>query len=75
MAVDFNRIAAAAAEALLADDERRADRHVAKAPRFGRVGALAVGVGLGIAARAAYRRARSFDLEQVAGSLEDRLKG
>lgn len=76
MAVDdFNRIAAAAVEALLGGDEHPADRHVKKPRRFGGIGALALGVGLGVAARAAYRRARSIDLEQIAGSFEDKLKG
>ena len=75
MAVDYNRIAAAVVEALLGEEERAADRHGKSARRFGGVGALALGIGLGVAARAAYRRARSIDLEQVAGFVEDKLKG
>jgi hypothetical protein len=75
MAGDLNRIAAAAVEALLGEDERAANRHDESPRRFGGVGALALGVGLGVAVRAAYRRARNIDLEQVAGSIEDKLKG
>lgn len=75
MAVDFNRIAAAAVEALLGGDERPAERQVERPRRFGRVGAVALGVGLGVAAHAAYRRARNIDLEQIAGSFEDKLEG
>ena len=73
MAVDLNRIAAAV-EALLGDDERPEDRHRESPGRFGGVGALALGVGLGVAARAAYRRARKIDLEQFAGFVEGKLK-
>jgi len=76
MAIDFNRIAAAAVESYFGEDEHMADRHVeARHHRFGGVGALALGVGLGVAARAAYRRVRSIDLERVAGSVENKLSG
>jgi hypothetical protein len=75
MPIDVNRVAAAAFDALLDEGERSGDRQGAESRRrFGGVGALVVGVGLGVAARALYRRARSIDLEQTAASLEDKLK-
>jgi hypothetical protein len=76
MAVDLNRIATAALESFLQEDgEQPARRHEGRNRNhhLGGVGAVAVGVGLAVAARAAYNRARRIDLEQVAGAVEDRL--
>jgi hypothetical protein len=75
MAIDLNRIAAAAAESYLQDrrqpareeDAQGKDRHL------GGLGAVALGVGLAVAARAAYSRIRRFDLERAAGTVEDKL--
>lgn len=75
MAVDLNRIAAAAVEALLTGDQRPDDREAESRRRFRGVGALALGIGLGVAVRTAYRRARSLDLERIGGSVEDKLEG
>jgi hypothetical protein len=75
MAVDFNRIATAALESFLQDDGEQRARENESHHHFGRVGAVAVGVGLAVAARAAYNRARHIDLEQVAGAIEDKLGG
>jgi hypothetical protein len=77
MAVDFNRIAASALDAFLEDQrsEGRAPAHEKHGNRrLGGVGAVAMGVGLVVAARAAYRRVRSLDLERVAGAVEEKLR-
>jgi hypothetical protein len=75
MAVDLNRIATAALESFLQEDEQPARREESRNHHFGGVGAIAVGVGLAVAARAAYNRARGIDLEQIAGAVEDKLGG
>ncbi len=76
MAIDLSRIVTAAAEAYLGEDRQgspngRADGGAKR--RLGGVGALALGAGLAVAARAAYIRARRFDLERVADRVEDKL--
>lgn len=76
MAVDFNRIATAALESFLQEDgERVARQKESRNHHLGGVGAVAVGVGLAVAARAAYHRARRIDLERVAGAVENKLGG
>lgn len=72
MAIDIDRIAASALDAFLegkseerSQDERRNRRLL---------GGVALGVGLAVAARAVYSRARNVDLEQVAGAVEERLR-
>lgn len=75
MAVDLNRIATAALESFLGEDEQPARQNESRNHHLGGVGALAVGVGLAVAARAAYHRVRHIDLEQVAGAVEDKLGG
>lgn len=74
MAVDLNRIATAALESFLQEDgEQAARQNESRNHHLGGVGAVAVGVGLAVAARAAYNRARRIDLAQVAGAVEDKL--
>jgi hypothetical protein len=76
MAVDLNRIATAALESFLGEEgEQQARQNESRNHHFGGVGAVAVGVGLAVAARAAYHRARRIDLERVAGAVEDKLGG
>jgi hypothetical protein len=77
MAVDFNRIAASALDAFLENqrNEGHASAHEERGNRrLGGIGAVALGAGLAIAARAAYRRVRSLDLERVAGAVEEKLR-
>jgi hypothetical protein len=77
MAIDVDRIAASALDAFLEDgrNEKRAparEKHGNR--RLGGVGAIALGVGLAVAARAVYHRARSLDLERVASAVEEKLR-
>jgi hypothetical protein len=77
MGVDVERIVSAAAQSYLQGGERQGDASSRRRGGRGFLGGtrgVAVGVGLGLAARAAYRRVRKLDLEQVAGSVESRLK-
>jgi len=76
--IDVNRIASAAADAFLAPEghsqNAHDERHQSGSLRS--MGAVAVGVALALAARAAYSRARTnLDLEQVADAVEERLTG
>lgn len=75
MAVDINRIATAALESFLSEEEQPAQGRESGNRRWGGVGAVALGVGLAVGARAVYNRARRFDLERVAGAIEDKLSG
>ena len=74
MTVDLNRIAAAALESFLGEAQP-AGQNESRNHHLGGVGAVAVGIGLAVVARAAYNRARRIDLEQVAEAVEDKLKG
>jgi hypothetical protein len=72
--VDFNRIAAAAAESYLKVSEQSPNGETEREKhRFGGIAAVALGAGLAVAGRVVYKRARSFDLEQAAGKVEDKL--
>ena len=75
MAVDLNRIATAAVESFLQGDRHPARQEKSRNRRLGGVGAVAVGVGLAVAARAAYNRARRIDLERLAEAVENKLGG
>lgn len=76
MALDIGKVAAAAAEAYLRENERRSPNgKVEKHSRLGGAGAVALGVGLAVAARVVYSRAKRFDLATAAGKVEDKLGG
>ena len=76
MVVDVNRIAASALEAFLERDEsqRGGSKRQREGSRFGGIGAVALGAGLAVAARAAYNRARKLDLERIGGAIEEKLR-
>lgn len=84
-AIDINRIATAAADAYLrgASEQRQNGKNgrrseeskEGKDRHLGGVGAVALGVGLAVAARAAYNRARRFDLQSAAESVESKIRG
>jgi hypothetical protein len=77
MAVDINRIAASALQAFLENESDEGHAHAQekrRGRRFGGVGPVALGVGLAVAARATYHRARRLDLERVAGAVEEKLR-
>lgn len=77
MAIDIERIAASALDAFLEDqgDERGASaRETRGNRRLGPAAAVALGVGLTVAARVAYRRVRGLDLERVGAAVEERLR-
>ncbi len=75
MAIDIERVVAAAADSYLGGERGTDDRGGRGRGRLRGAGALALGVGIGLAAQAAYRRAREVDLETAASALEQRLKG
>ena len=77
MGIDLERVAAKAVYSFLHGDGDAArdgtperDRH-----RLAGAGSVAVGLAIGIAARTAYRRARDLDLEEVAGTVQEKLQG
>jgi hypothetical protein len=75
MQIDVSRIAVSAADALLDGENQSRNGGVPERRQgLGAAGAVAVGVVLGAAARAAYVRARSLDLERVASAVEERLR-
>lgn len=73
MPVDINRIATAAVESFLGEEGQPAKSAESKRRRLGGVGGVALGVGLAVGGRAVYNRVRRFDLEQVAGAVEEKL--
>jgi hypothetical protein len=74
-AIDLNKLASSAAEAYLQAAKEQTNGHAKdKHPRFGKGAAMAAGVGLTVATRAAYRRVRELDLEQVGTAVENKLK-
>ena len=76
MAIDIDRIAASALQTYLQNERNEGRTSALKRGnrRLGGVGAVALGVGLAVAARAAYSRVRGLDLEQVAGAIEEKLR-
>lgn len=74
MTIDVERIATAAVDSFLhAADDDRGDRS-GGGGGLRTAGGIAVGVGLGLAVRTAYRRVRSVGLEGAATALEQRLR-
>jgi hypothetical protein len=74
--LDPERLVRAAVEAYLdgASRERHGEReHDHARRRLSGGSALALGVAIGLGARALYRRARDLDLERVARTIERRL--
>ncbi len=73
MSIDIERLATAAVDSFLhgADDDHGGD---SRGRGLRTAGAVAVGVGLGVAARTAYRRVRAIDIEGAATALEQRLR-
>jgi hypothetical protein len=81
--LDVNQVLASAINAFMTPDggseaapskNGRASREARSG--LGSVGAVAVGAGLAVGARAAYSRARrKLDLERVADAVEQRIKG
>ena len=81
-AIDLNRVATAAAEAFLDGQDQSENGKVDDGDRGGGgagtilgLGTLAIGAGLALAARAAYHRVRSMDLDRLADAVEDRIEG
>jgi hypothetical protein len=77
VAVDINRIASSALETFLERGGREqggSKREKSGNRRLAGVRTVALGVGLAVAARAAYNRTRNLDLERVAGAVEERLR-
>jgi hypothetical protein len=80
--IDVERMAAAAIEAAFGENgsdrdsaATRSDSDAGNNHRFGAVAAVATGVVVATAARAAYKRAQGMDLEHVAELAEKRLQG
>jgi hypothetical protein len=75
MAVDISRMAASALDAYLEKERNEGrPREERGSRRLGGISAVALGVGLAVAARAVYNRARNLDLERVAGAVEEKLR-
>jgi hypothetical protein len=80
--IDVGRVVAAAVDAAFGENgsgrdstATRSDSDADNNHRFGTVAAVATGVVVATAARAAYKRARSVDLEHVAELAEKRIQG
>jgi hypothetical protein len=77
VALDLNKLASTAAETYLQAAKQQTNGNIETKSKHGRLSkgaGVAAGVGLTVAARAAYRRVRSLDLEQVGTALENKLK-
>jgi hypothetical protein len=76
MAIDIDRVAASALQTYLEAKSNggHASAHKRGNRRLGGVGAVALGVGLAVAARAAYHHVRRLDLERVGGAIEEKLR-
>ncbi len=79
--IDVERVVMAAVEAAFGENgsdrdsaATRSDSDAGHNHRFGAVAAVATGVVVATAARAAYMRVRNVDLEQVAEAVEHKLQ-
>jgi ADP-ribosylglycohydrolase len=80
--IDIERMVSAAVDAAFGENgsERdsaasRSNSDVGHNHRFGTVAAVATGVVVATAARAAYKRARAVDLQRLAELAEKRIQG
>lgn len=71
MAIDIDRIAASALQTYLENERNEGSARKRGNRRLRGVRTVALGVGLAVAARAAYNRVRDLDLERVAGAIEE----
>jgi hypothetical protein len=75
MAIDIDRIAVSALDAFLEGERNEGRPREGRGRRLGGAGAVVLGAGLAVVARAVYSRARSLDLERVASAVEEKLRG
>jgi hypothetical protein len=77
MSIDYSRIASSAVDSFLngRSEEPQGHQEQNGSRGLGGVGALALGAGLALGARAVFRRARGLDLEQVGHAVQDRITG
>jgi hypothetical protein len=75
-AVDLNKLVSSAVEAYLREEQQSTDGRAPEKKghrRLGRGAAVATGAGLAVAGRAAYRRIRHLDLEQLGRAAQKKL--
>jgi hypothetical protein len=81
LSIDIDQVIAGAVEAAFGDTNPGTSNGVARQGgsghdhRFGGIAAVAAGIVIAGATRAAYKRVREFSLEEVAEKAEQRLQG